>query len=221
MKLLELAELLKTRVVKLFPNEIAVVVLYGSTAQGKDDKFSDLDMFAILDNKEESSLPWEFIFQGHTIDFWKMDWQEAERMVSGKIMSSPWAVSASLFVNSRILYTRSESDKNRFELLVEKTKRFKEENLKQILKEFNSGYSHIEIIKLAKTNNDLLSAQWAIWQLINNRSVQILSLINNSFLTKNWGTNLHEVFSFKILPENYSKLVTTLCTENNFDEMII
>ncbi|MFX0150436.1 MAG: nucleotidyltransferase domain-containing protein, partial [Candidatus Hodarchaeota archaeon] len=43
MKLLELAKLLKNRVVKLFPNKIAVVVLYGSTAQGKDDKFSDLD----------------------------------------------------------------------------------------------------------------------------------------------------------------------------------
>ncbi|MFX0050205.1 MAG: nucleotidyltransferase domain-containing protein [Candidatus Hermodarchaeota archaeon] len=162
MKLLELAKLLKNRVVKLFPNKIAVVVLYGSTAQGKDDKFSDLDIFAILDNKEESNLPWEFIFQDHTIDFWKMDWQEAECLASGKVMSSPWAVSASLFVNSRILYTRSESDKNRFELLVEKTKRFEEENLKQILKEFNSGYSHIEIIKLTKKNNDLLSARWAI-----------------------------------------------------------
>ncbi|MFX1283653.1 MAG: hypothetical protein ACFFB5_08360 [Promethearchaeota archaeon] len=219
MKLIELAGFLKDQAVKLFPNEIAIVVLYGSTAQAIDNEFSDLDMFAIVDSQKESNLPWEFMFQGHTVDFWKMDWKQAELIASGMQNSSPWAVSAALFNNSKVLYTRSSSDETRFNSLVEKTKRNEEENFKQIVKNFNSGYSHLEEIILAKKNNDLLSARWAIWQLIN-KSVKNLSLINNSFLTKNWGSNLHEVFHFPILPANYSKLVTNLSTTKNFDEMI-
>ncbi|MHA2246090.1 MAG: hypothetical protein ACXADY_14090 [Candidatus Hodarchaeales archaeon] len=219
MKLLELAGFLKDQAVKRFPNEIAIIVLYGSTAQGIDDEFSDLDLFAIVDNQEESNLPWEFMFQGHTVDFWKMDWKQAELMVLGKLDSNPWAVSAALFNNGEILYSRSVSDKTRFDSLVEKTKRNDEENFKQIIKNFNSGYSHLEEIALAKMNNDLLSARWAVWQLIN-KSVKNLSLINNSFLTKNWGANLHEVFQFPTLPTNYSKLATNLSTTNNFDEMM-
>ena len=219
MKLLELAGFLKDQAVRRFPNEIAIIVLYGSTAQAIDDEYSDLDMFAIVDNQEESNLPWEFLFQGHTVDFWKIDWNQAELMALGIQDSSPWAVSAALFNNGKVLYSRSVFDKIRFDSLVEKTKRNQEENFKQIINNFNSGYSHLEEITLAKNNNDLLSARWAIWQLIN-KSVKNLSLINNSFLTKNWGVNLHEVFQFPILPINYSKLVINLSTTNNFDEML-
>ncbi|UCG90617.1 MAG: hypothetical protein JSU57_02490 [Candidatus Heimdallarchaeota archaeon] len=219
MKLLELAGFLKDQAVKRFPNKIAIIVLYGSTAQGKDDEFSDLDMFAIVDKQEESNLPWEFLFQGHTVDFWKIDWKQAELMASGMRDSSPWAVSAALFNSGEILYSRSVSDKTRFNSLVKKTKRSQEENLTQIIKDFNSGYSHLEEITLAKMNEDLLSARWAVWQLIN-KTVKNLSLINNSFLTKNWGANLHEVFQFPILPNNYSQLALNLSTTNNFDEML-
>lgn len=72
MRLLELAEYLKNNIVKFFPNKIAIVVLYGSTVRGKDDEFSDLDMFAIVDKQKESNLPWEFVYQNYTIDFWKI-----------------------------------------------------------------------------------------------------------------------------------------------------
>ncbi len=220
MKLLELAEYLKDQAVKQFPNEIAIIILYGSTAQALDDVFSDLDMFAIVDNQEESNLPWEFIFHDHPVDFWKINWEQAELMALGTQDSNPWSVSAALFNNSKILYSRSVSDKIRFNLLVEKTKRNEKDNFRLIIENFNSGYSHIEEIILAKNNNDLLSARWAVWQLIN-KSVKNLSLINNSFLTKNWGVNLHEVFQLPTLPENYSNLATNLCTTNNFDEMLV
>ena len=219
MKLLEVAEFLKNQAIKRFQNKIAIIVLYGSIARGKDDQFSDIDMFAIVDNQEDTDLPWEFVLQEHTVDFWKMDWQQAEQMAMGVRESNPWAVSASLFLTGKTLYTRSDSDKVRFNLVVEKTKHRQEENFGQILKNFNSRYSTVEIINLAKRNNDLLSARWAIWQLINN-TVKDLSLLNNISLTKNWGANLSEVFNLPILPENYSKLVITLSSSNNFDEMV-
>ncbi|MFX1505975.1 MAG: hypothetical protein ACFFDC_07655 [Promethearchaeota archaeon] len=219
MSLLELAENLKNQAIELFPDKIAIITLYGSAARETDDQFSDLDMFAIVDSKEDTDLPWEFIFQDHTVDFWKMDWKQAEKMALGKQDRSPWAVSAALFKNGKLLFSRSNSDKLRYNLLITKTQRSKEANLTQILNNFNFGYSHLEEFKIAKENNDILSARWSAWQLIN-KSVRNLSLVNNSFLTKNWGSNLHEVFLFPILPENYSRLVTVLSTTNNFDEMV-
>ncbi len=219
MTLLELVECLKKEAIKRNPDKIAIIILYGSTAHKKDNQFSDLDMYAIVDNKENTDLPWEFIFQDHTVDFWKMDWKQAEKMASGTQSSSPWTVSAGLFNYGKVLFFRSESDKIHFNSLITKTRRTEEKNLNQIIKDFNTGYSHLEEIKIAKRNNDLLSARWAVWQLIN-KSVRKLSLLNNSFLMKNWGSNLHEVFQFAILPPNYPKLVTTLSTTNNFDEMI-
>ncbi|MFW9903837.1 MAG: hypothetical protein ACFFFH_05855 [Candidatus Thorarchaeota archaeon] len=219
MSLLELAECLKSQAIELFPDKIAIITLYGSTCRETDDQFSDLDMFAIVDNKEDTHLPWEFIFQDHTVDFWKMDWKQAEKMASGKQDKSPWAVSAALFANGKILFSRSNFDTLHYNSLITKTKRSKEANFTQIMSNFNSGYSHIEEFKIAKENNDLLSARWSAWQLIN-KSVRNLSLINNSFLTQNWGANLHEVFLFPILPENFPRLVTALSTTNNFDEMV-
>jgi hypothetical protein len=219
MSLLELAKYLKNQAIELFTGKIAIITLYGSTARETDDQFSDLDMFAIVDNKEDTDLPWEFIFQDHTVDFWKMDWMQAKKMASGKQNSSPWAVSAALFTNGKVLFSRSSSDKRHYNSLIEKTQRSKEANLTQILKNFNFGYSHLEEFKIAKTNNDILTARWSAWQLIN-KSVRNLSLVNNTFLTKNWGSNLHEVFLFPILPEDYSRLVTVLSTTNNFDEMV-
>lgn len=219
MTLLELAEYLKNQVVRKFPDKIAIIVLYGSTAQGKDNQFSDLDMYAILDNNADTDLPWEFIFQDHTVDFWKMDWKQAEKMASGIQNKSPWSVSAALFNKGTVMYYRSKTDKNRFDSLSAKTQRTEEENLIQIIKDFNTGYSHLEEIAIARNSEDLLSARWAVWQLIN-KSVTNLSLLNNSFLMKNWGANLHETFQFPAIPHNYSKLVTTLCTTDNFDEMV-
>jgi len=219
MTLLELAKCLKNQVVMNYPDKIAIIVLYGSTAQGKDNKFSDLDMYAIVDNKADTDLPWEFIFQGHTVDFWKMDWKQAEKMASGIHDRSPWSVSAALFNKGTVMYSRSKTDKIRFDSLGTKTQRTEEQNLIQIIKNFNTGYSHLEEITIARNNEDLLSARWAVWQLIN-KSVTNLSLLNNSFLMKNWGANLHETFQFPVLPHNYSELVTTLCTTDDFDEMV-
>ncbi|MFX0013068.1 MAG: hypothetical protein ACFFB2_04505 [Promethearchaeota archaeon] len=219
MKLLDLAIFLKDQLLGHFPNKVGIIILYGSVAQRTEDEFSDLDMYAIVDDQEDTTLPWEFIFHGHTVDFWKMDWRQAELMASGDNDRSPWAVAASLFTEGRILHKRSDSDKIRFNSFVSKIRRTDEENLKHIIKEFNSVYSHLEEIKIAKRKKDLLSARWAIWQLTNKLTIN-LSLMNNSYLTKNWGSNLHEIFQFPIIPPNFRELVTILCTTNNYDEMI-
>ena len=216
---LEIAKFLSKQAISRFSGKIAIITVYGSVALGTSNMYSDVDMFAIIDNEAETTLPWNFVLQGYTIEFWKMDWQTAENMALGKIKTNPWTVSASLFVNSKILYVRSESDGARFNKLREKTKRSEDENLREVINNFNSGYSSIELLRLAQQHDDLLSAKWAAWGLIN-FSVICLSLLNNVFLLKNWGKNLQELLNLPILPENFSNLVRNLITSSNFDEMI-
>ncbi|NVM04943.1 MAG: nucleotidyltransferase domain-containing protein [Candidatus Helarchaeota archaeon] len=219
LKMIEIAEFLAKRATSRFPDKIAIIVVYGSVALGTEHEYSDIDMYAIVDNEADTDLPWNFIFQKQTVEFWKMDWNVAEQIALGNKDTNPWAVSASLFNNNKILYARSESDRARFNSLSKKIKRSERDNIEQIMNIFNKGYSTIERIWIAKKNDDLTSARWAVWNLIN-YTVACLSLINNTFFMKNWGKNLQEVFKLPILPENYSNNVETLSKSSNFDEMM-
>ncbi|MFX1451581.1 MAG: nucleotidyltransferase domain-containing protein [Promethearchaeota archaeon] len=219
LKKIEIAEFLAKQASSRFPDGIAIIVVYGSVALGTEHEYSDIDMYAIVDNETDTDLPWNFIFQNQTIEFWKMDWQEAEQIALGNRDANPWAVSASLFVNKKILYTRSESDKAHFDTICKKIKRSEKVNLEQIMSIFNIVYSTIERIWIAKKNDDLVSARWAVWNLINH-TVACLSLINNAYFMKNWGRNLQEVFKLPLLPENYSKNIEILGKSSDFDEMM-
>ncbi len=218
-KLINIAEFLAKQASSRFPDKIAIIAVYGSVALGTEREYSDIDMYAIVDNEADTDLPWNFIFQNQTIEFWKMDWQVAEQIALGNRETNPWAVSASLFINNKILYARSETDRAHFDSICKKIKRSEKDNIEQIMSIFNKGYSTIEQIWLAKKNDDLASARWAVWNLINH-TVACLSLINNTFLMKNWGKNLQEVFELPILPENYSNQVQILSKSSNFDEMM-
>ncbi|MFX1536446.1 MAG: nucleotidyltransferase domain-containing protein [Promethearchaeota archaeon] len=220
MKKINIAQFLTNHALSSFPDSIAIIAVYGSVALGTENEFSDIDMFAIVENKSDTDLPWEFVLPKFTIDFWKMTWEDAERMALGKVESAPWAVSASLIANCKVLYARSESTKAQFASLREKTKRSDEENIKQITDLFSRSFSAIEYMQLAKLQNDLVSARWGAWAVINN-SVKFLSLLNNAFLTKNWGSNLLEVFKLPLLPDNYQEQVRTLSTSSDIDEMMI
>ncbi|MFX1254512.1 MAG: hypothetical protein ACFFCZ_23060 [Promethearchaeota archaeon] len=214
-----IAQFLANHALLNFPDSIAIAAVYGSVALGTEDEFSDIDMFAIVENKSDTDLPWEFVLPKFTISFWKMTWEEAERLVLGKSESAPWAVSASLIANCKVLYARSGSIKARFDSLRAKTKRSDEENIKQIADVFSRSFSVIEYMQLAKLQNDLVSARWGAWAVINN-SVKFLSLLNNTFLTKNWGSNLPQVFSLPLLPKNYQKHVKILSTSSDIDELV-
>ncbi|MFX0065371.1 MAG: nucleotidyltransferase domain-containing protein, partial [Candidatus Hermodarchaeota archaeon] len=220
MKKHNIAQFLANHALSSFPDSIAIIAVYGSVALGTEDEFSDIDMFAIVDNKSNTDLPWEFVLPKFTIDFWKITWEDAERLVLGKSESAPWAVSASLIANCKILYARSEIIKAQFASLREKANRSDDENINQITDLFSRSFSAIEYMQLAKLQNDLVSARWGAWTVINN-SVKYLSLLNNTFLTKNWGSNLPQVFSLPLLPKNYQKHVKILSTSSDIDELIL
>ena len=220
----ELADYLSHHATKLYSNQIAIIAVYGSVALGTQSDYSDLDMYAIVDVEDSDNplINWSFIFQDRAVDLWSLDWKDAEELASGiKQYSGTWCVAASLFVNCKILYYRSEEDLARFNSLknvVKQKEKDYKNNIKKAISLFKQLYK-FENVELAKKNNDLLSARWEVWGLINGMCA-ILSWLNNSYYTKNWGSNLQQVFNLSVKPEGFQEKVTKLAYSNDFDEIM-
>ncbi|MFW9916384.1 MAG: hypothetical protein ACFFGZ_12325 [Candidatus Thorarchaeota archaeon] len=215
MQLIDLAHYLADQAAQAFPEKIAIIAVYGSVALGNETAFSDLDMYAIVDNSEETDLPWEFIYDDYPVDFWKMDWNTAEKAALG--LEGPWSVAASTVADSKILYTRSDEDLARFEAIRQKMMSFREERWKLVIKKFNRMLAMMEWLK---HSNDLPSARRTAWKLIN-EAVNIFSVLDDQYFTKNWGSNLPQAFALPQVPEDFQEQITLLGTSPNFDELLL
>jgi hypothetical protein len=218
--LMEIANLVSDYAVKKYSKKIALIAVYGSIAQGTESEYSDLDMYAIVDD-ETDKIEISFLYNDTPVDMWFMSWKTAEKMAQGIELSSPWCVSASIFINCQLIYTRSKGDLEKFETLgnyIENVKRSPTKNLQHVLNKFDMLFS-IEKIKLAKDINDLLYARWAVWGLINNIT-SFLSWMNNTFYTKNWGSNFPQVNDLPIIPDDLNESVRKICCSDDFDEIL-
>lgn len=218
MDLLELAQILVEQATKQFPKKIGIIAVYGSVALGTHGEFSDLDMYAIVDDKEETNLPWSFEYAGYPVDFWQMTWEDAKNMAYGTI-KAPWAVTASNFINAKLLYSRSLEDQKRFQELQKATQVSADTNAQRAIATLTSAFFHLERMHSAKDCSDLLSVRWAAWYVLN-AVVKTLSLLNNRFYTKNWGSNLHEAFKLPEIPPNFQEKATILATSKDFDKLV-
>jgi len=128
-------------------------------------------------------------------------------------------VAAGIFLNNKIIYARSEEDKIRFKKLSSQANIGKRKQIMIASNNFNQLFKLIERLEYAKERDDLLTARWAVWNFIVG-TVCILGFINNKIYSKNWGSNLHEVFKLSILPDFYKEDIIILATSNNFNELI-
>ena len=218
MDLLELAKKLAEKATKQFPEKIGIIAVYGSVALGTHGEFSDLDMYAIVDDKEDTNLPWSFEYTGFPVDFWQMTWEDAKNMVYGTI-EAPWAVAASNFINAKLLYSRSREDQKRFQELQKATQITTDTNAQRAIATLIPAFFHLERMHSAKICSDLLSVRWAAWYVLN-AVVMTLSLLNNRFYTKNWGSNIHEALELPEIPSNFQEKATILATSNDFDKLV-
>ncbi len=215
----EISEILKEEVTKNHP-EIAIIAIYGSAARGQQSEYSDLDMFAIVDN-EDKKFDINFVFNNQTVEFWCVSWGWVEKIVSAKNDASPiiYPIRTHIFINNKVIYSRSEKDESRFKNLLTLSNIERQKQIEIISNHFNYLFGLIERLEFAKERDDVLSARWVIWDFIN-CTVCILGFINNRTYSKNWGSNLYETFEFELLPEFYKEDIFILVSSNNFDELI-
>ncbi len=214
----EIAEILKEQTIKNHP-EIAIIVIYGSRASGDYNEFSDLDMFAIIDN-DEKKFSVEFVFDNKTVDFWCISWSRIEKIANAEVNPIMFPVGVGLILNNRIIYARSDEDSLRFEEIKKTTTIAENRQIQLARNNFYHLNNLIHELQLAKKENDILTARWAAWNFING-TVCMLAFANSKILFKNWGSNLQETFKFEILPEDYERDISILATSDDFDELIL
>lgn len=217
MNMEEIAEILKNEVIKNHP-EIAIIAIYGSTAVSEQTEFSDLDMYAILDN-EDKKFSIEFVFNNQTVEFWCTSWFWAEKIATADMNPIIFPVVAGIFFNNQEIYSRSEEDRTRFQELKTKAEIGKKRQIEIAMTNFRWLNSIIQQLEFARETNNIMTARWAVWNFING-TVSILAFVNNIIYSKNWGSNLHVTFTLDILPEDYERDITTLATSDNYDKMI-
>jgi len=218
MNIKEVSEILKEEVIKNH-SEISIIAIYGSAARDQQTEFSDLDMYAVVDN-EGKKFEINFTLDNQTVEFWCLSWEWVEKIASAEDdFPLLYPIRTSILLNNKVIYARSEEDRSRFNNILNLADIGEEKQIQIASEHFNELFGLIGRLEFAKEMEDLATARWAIWEFIDN-TVCILGLLNDKKFLKNWGSNLHEVFKLDILPEFYEEDISILATSNNFDELI-
>jgi predicted nucleotidyltransferase len=108
MDVFAVAEALINHIKSRCPNDIAIAAYYGSYAQGTATKRSDLDFFFIPATPEGFRVSLQFVVGDISFDFWPISWERAQRMAS---FDEP---TTTIIADCKLLYVRSEEDRDRF-----------------------------------------------------------------------------------------------------------
>lgn len=211
----KIAETIVEQIKSKYADDIAIVAYYGSYAQGRANKKSDLDFFFIPANKRGFELSLQFVVEGIGFDFFPISWERAEEIASFK------QPIVAVIAESKILYARSEKDLNRFNKLRDKISDFcKTENKQEMT---DKAYSCLEkcfiyLYNMQKTKSSLTNMRIEAYRLLTS-VLQSLAYLNQTYYKRGWGQNMEQVFSLKIKPENLKSLIHTITTEQNVEEI--
>lgn len=213
----DLTEILKEIALKRYGKSIVIIAMYGSRARGDFEPDSDLEFFSVIEDGKKVDV--EFTFHGIACDMWGQTWDYFEKVAK---LDNYWVLPAGTMKIGKIIYARSEEDKNRFESLVNEATqpmKYYKKHLHKATEIFKNMFEILGRIQFAKFSNDAHEAREACWGLII-RTTELIAHVNRRSLTTNWGVNLKELFTFENLPEDLPKLMEMLVTETDFDNML-
>jgi hypothetical protein len=218
-----IADILVAHALETHKDEIAIIAYYGSHAKGTASPTSDLDIFYIPDEGKASSLNCEFILDGLPYDFWGVPWKFAEDIANAR-SSRPWAVSASLIANTRVLYHRSQEDLDRFNALKARIEELTRPESREImvgraLDEFQTTLFQLGQMRLAQADGDLAGMRWAGWKFVH-RAVNCLALVNQTYFSKGWGANWPQILAMPLKPENIEEMIRNIVTPQDADSAL-
>ena len=218
MNMEEVAEILKEEVIKNHP-EIAIIAIYGSVARDQQTEFSDLDMYAVVDN-EDKKFEIHFTLNNQTVEFWCISWEWVEKIASANDdFPLNYPIRTNILLNNKVIYARSKEDRIRFSNISKLADIGEKKQIQIAIEHFKKLFSIIGRLEYAKEMDDLITARWAIWEFIDD-TVCVLGFLNNKKFLKNWGSNLHEAFKLDILPNFYEEDISILTTSSDFNELI-
>jgi hypothetical protein len=219
----EIAEILISHAERVHGEEVAIVAYCGSYAKGQASSTSDLDIYYIPDDGKAEALSSQFVLDGLPYDFWAVSWGFAEAIANAK-SSRPWAVSASLIADTKVLYHRSQEDLDRFNALKARIAQLTKPESRGIMVEraldaFKTTLFQLGQMRLAATSGDTAGLHWAGWKFANN-AVNCLALINQAYFTKGWGANLSQVLEMRHKPPDLEEMLRGIMLPGAPDSML-
>lgn len=214
--IMEVAEIIKSTIEKEYAEDISILAYYGSQAMGLADDKSDLDFFFIPKTERGKEAMFQFVIDGIGFDLFPISWERI-----GKIVALDQPLGAVL-TESKVLFSSSESDLNRYESLrALLLNQYKEENQEALLEKakhyFNDAYIHL--FNMENGAHDLNSCHVESSKLLT-KIVLSLALINGTYYKQGMGKAIQASYSFAKLPENYKSLCEGIMAASSCDVMI-
>lgn len=200
------ADTLVNHIITKFPNDIAIITYQGSYARGTATKRSDFDFFFIPTSSTGYRHSLQFIVNNISFDFFPVSWERAERMATFEELS------VASIADSKILYARSDEDRDRFFKLREKISEVTKQEMEMLKKselQLREAYIHLYNMSRFSNSEDITLYRHEAQEILMNVLYSV-SLINRTYFSKGWGKNTEQIKSFSLKPNNLEQLMETI-----------
>jgi hypothetical protein len=182
-----------------FPQDVAIIACYGSYVHGTATSRSDLDFFFIPAAPAGYKASVQFIIDDISFDFWPISWERAERMAA---LQEPFT---SIIADCRLLYVRSEEDRERFMGLRDTIcAHTKPEQLPKLIEkgeaDLRNVYVHLYKLSRADAAESITFFRTEAYGVLT-KVLQIVALLNQTFYTKGFGKNKEQIAQLPIKPK--------------------
>jgi len=202
----DVAKTLINHVGEAYPEDIAIIAYYGSYAQGTATKRSDLDFFFIPATSKGYNASIQFIIDDISFDFWPISWERAEKIAAFEELN------VSIIADCKLLYVRSEDDRDRFLKLRQKITDMTNQGMELINKaesQLRNAYIHLYNMSRLGDSEDITPYRHEAQEILIDVLYSI-SLINRTYFTKGWGKNTEQIWNFPLKPDNLKQLSETI-----------
>ena len=223
MDVFKVAEILVSHAKNVHGNEIGIIAYYGSHAKGTATPTSDLDIYYVPDDGKAESLSTTFILDDLPYDFWGPPWRMLEEIANAR-SRRPWAVSASMIADTKVLYARSQADLDRFNALKERIQELMQPGnlgymVERALEEFRTTIFQLGQMRLAIASDDIPGLHWAGWKFVGS-AINCLALVNQTYFSKGWGANIEQILQMPQKPNDLEGMLNGILQLGEPDETL-
>ncbi|MDF2857952.1 MAG: hypothetical protein K0Q87_3803 [Neobacillus sp.] len=188
------------------PDDIAIIAYYGSYAQGTATRRSDLDFFFIPATSHGYRASIQFIIDDISFDFWPISWERAERMASFQESQT------TIIADCKLLYVRSDEDRERFMSLRDTISNVQENTRSMVEKaesELRNVYLHLYKLSRAGDSDNITFIRTEAHGVLT-KVLHCLALLNRTYFTKGFGKNKEQILQLPLRPARLESLMHTI-----------
>lgn len=206
MERMKAAELLIEKIEKDYKDDIACVVIMGSTIYNDTHDKSDLDLYFIPKTERGYQLQDVFIIDGVGYDFWAVSWEFIEKLSNHELRIT------SILTEGKVLYYGDEEDQRKFQKLKERALNENDRDTFFNRVEIQLKESQNLLFILNEENSLHKVRQYAI-EMIGAVTYGI-ALLNRTTIKRGRGKLKNEILQMAIVPKKFERDYDTVFISN-------